>query len=407
MTTKSPNQGALLLLAALGTTTPLAIDLYLPALPLIAQVFDVPMQRIESSVSTYMIGLAIGVLIGAAVSDRVGRKPSVLGGLLLFATCSIGIGLTQSADLFLALRVVQAFGGGFVFVNIPAIVRDLYDEQDSARAFTMITIIALVAPLIAPMVGSAINHFLGWRAIFFVLAAYSLVLWVLITNYLPETSPADPDRRRLSVMTQVKANVVRVFSHREAVALVFCQSFVFAVMFAFIADASFAYMIHFALSPWTFSMFFGANIFALMLFNRLNKQLLKTRRPFEIVPLGMALQFGSCVTLMIAVVLDMASLSIFVPLVMISVGAHALITPNIIATFMARFDKGAGTASGVITGAQYLVSGTLSVIAAALHDNTLITTALTMLISSSLALTGFFVARQRRAERLRREALSV
>lgn len=405
MTSKSPNQGALLLLAALGTTTPLAIDLYLPALPLIAEVFAVPMQRIESSVSTYMIGLAVGVLIGAAVSDRIGRKPSVLGGLLLFALCSIGIGLTQDADLFLALRVVQAFGGGFVFVNIPAIVRDLYDEQDSARAFTMITIIALVAPLIAPMVGSIINYLLGWRAIFFVLAAYALLLWVLITKYLPETSPADPDRKRLGVMTQVKANVVRVFTHREAVALVFCQSFVFAVMFAFVADASFAYMVHFGLSPWLFSTFFGANIFMLMVFNRLNKQLLKTRRPFDIVPLGIALQFGSCAILMLAVLAGVASLYVFVPLVMISVGAHTLITPNIIATFMARFDKGAGTASGVITGSQYLASGAVSIVAAALHDGTLITTAATMLVSSMLAVTGFFLARQRRAERLRGEAL--
>ncbi|MEO1576771.1 MAG: MFS transporter, partial [Pseudomonadota bacterium] len=114
---------ALLVLSALGALTPLAIDMYLPALPQIADLLGVPIQRMESSVSTYMVGLAVGVLIGATVSDRLGRKPSVLWGLGLFGLCSLGIAVTPDADVFLALRVVQAFGGGFAFVNIPAIVR--------------------------------------------------------------------------------------------------------------------------------------------------------------------------------------------------------------------------------------------------------------------------------------------
>ena len=403
MSTRSPNQTALLLLAAIGTITPLAIDLYLPALTTISALLDVPMQRIESSVSTYMIGLAIGVLIGATVSDRFGRKPSVIGGLILFAVCSVGIGMTSNPDVFLALRVVQAFGGGFAFVNIPAIVRDLYDEQDSARAFTMITLIALIAPLIAPTIGSIILTLIDWRAIFFILAAYAVMLSLLVARYLPETSPSDPARRRLGILAQVKANVRRVMTHREAVALVFCQSFVFAVMFSFVAEASFAYMVHFELSPWFFSILFGANIITLMGFNRLNKRLLVNRRPFEIVHYGIAVQVLSTMILSVLTLLDFAPLILFVPLIMLAVGAHAIITPNLTATFMARFEYGAGTASGVITGAQYLVSGLVSIAAAAVHDGTLRTTAVTMMISAVIACSGYFVARARRNERLAAE----
>ncbi|MFK8015016.1 MAG: multidrug effflux MFS transporter [Gammaproteobacteria bacterium] len=403
MSTKSPNRTALLLLAAIGTITPLAIDLYLPALPTISTLLDVPMQRIESSVSTYMIGLAIGVLIGATVSDRFGRKPSVTGGLILFVVCSIGVGLTTNPDVFLALRVVQAFGGGFAFVNIPAIVRDLYDEQDSARAFTMITILALIAPLIAPTIGAAIMTLVHWRAIFFFLAAYGATLCALVAIYLPETSPADPARRELGILTQVRANVRRVFSKPEAVALVFCQSFVFAVMFSFVADASFVYMVHFGLSAWHFSVLFAANIFTLMAFNRANKRLLVNRRPFEIVYLGIAVQVLSTVGLVVVTLLGFARLELFVPLMMLAVGAHAMITPNLTATFMARFEHGAGTASGVITGAQYLMAGLVSVLAAVVHDGTLRTTVLTMMISAFIGWGGFLLARTRRNERLAAE----
>ncbi|MFK7885345.1 MAG: multidrug effflux MFS transporter [Gammaproteobacteria bacterium] len=397
---------ALLLLSGIGAITPLAIDLYLPALPQIALLLDVPMQRIESSVSTYMVGLGIGVLIGAAVSDRFGRKPSVIAGLILFGLCSVVLGATSNVDLFLLLRVVQAFGGGFAFVNIPAIVRDLYDEQNSARAFTMIAIIALIAPLIAPTIGSTILAISNWRTIFYALAVYAALLCVLVALYLPETSRRRGVPENASIITQVSTNVRRVMANREAVALVVCQGFVFAVMFAFVADASFAYMVYYKLSPWHFSILFAANIATLMLCNRINKRLLLTKRPFEIVPYGIALQIGSSALLLIAVVLGAAPLWVFVPLIMLGVGAHALVTPNLVATFMGRFEEGAGTASGVITCAQYLGAGLVSLLAAALHDGTLLTTALTMFISAVFAVAAYRLARRRRAERLALEGVS-
>lgn len=395
---------AMFLLSGIGAVSPLAIDMYLPALPQIAELLNVPMQRMESSVSTYMIGLGVGVLIGATVSDRLGRKPSVLWGLMLFALCSVGLALTNNADLFLTLRVVQAFGGGFAFVNIPAIVRDMYDEQDSARAFTMISMIALTAPLLAPAIGSLILAVASWRMIFALLAIYALVLCALIARRLPETSRPDPVGSGLGLLGQVRANVRRVMTHREAVALTICQGFVFSVLFAFVADASFAYMVHFGLSSWDFSLLFAANIATLMGFNRLNKRLLKTRRPFDIVPLGIALQMMSAGGLTIAVLLDAAALPIFVPLVMIGVGAHAMVTPNIVATFMARFTHGAGTASGVINCSQYLTAGLISLIAAAVHDGTLLTTALTMLVAAIGAFATYRLARRRRLERLALES---
>jgi DHA1 family bicyclomycin/chloramphenicol resistance-like MFS transporter len=395
---------ALLLLSGIGAITPLAIDLYLPALPQISALLDVPMQRIESSVSTYMVGLGVGVLIGAAVSDRFGRKPSVVGGLVLFCLCSLLLGTTSNADVFLALRVVQAIGGGFAFVNIPAIVRDLYDEQNSARAFTMISIIALIAPLIAPTIGSIILAVSNWRTIFFALTGYAALLCVLVAVYLPETSRRRGVPSNARISTQVRANVRRVMSNPEAVSLVVCQGFVFAVMFAFVADASFAYMVHYGLSSWHFSILFAANILTLMLCNRLNKRLLLSRRPFDIVPLGIGLQIGSSALLLAAVLSSAATLWVFVPLVMLGVGAHALVTPNLVATFMGRFEEGAGTASGVITCAQYLGAGLVSLIAAAVHDGTLLTTALTMFSSAVCAVAAYRVANRRRNARLTLEA---
>lgn len=394
----APLRSALLLLAAIGTVTPLAIDAYLPALPQIADYLQVELQLIESSVSTYMIGLAAGVLIGATVSDRLGRRPSVLGGLALFIVASLMIALTRDVDTFLALRVVQAFGGGFAFVNIPAIIRDVYEEQDSARALTMISVIAMIAPLIAPLLGAIILALLGWRAIFVALAVYALILTLLVRHYLPETSARRAATERAGVIHEISANVARVLRNREAVMLVLCQSAAFSVMFSFVADSAFVYMEHFGLSPTAFALLFGANIATLIGFNRLNKRLLVNRRPITIVPLGAAIQFAACIGLVGAAYTDHASLVVFVPLTMLAVGALGIYTPNTIARYMAQFGTGAGTASGVITCAQYLFAGLISLLAAALHDGTLRTTGITMLACSAGAGAALWAALRLRAQ---------
>lgn len=385
MSPDPPSRRALYLLAALGTITPLAIDAYLPALPVIADLLGASLQVMESSVSTYMVGLSVGVLVGATVSDRLGRRPSVLAGLALFALCSVALAMTPNAGLFLSLRVVQAFGGGFAFVNIPAIIRDVYEEQDSARALTMVTVIALIAPLVAPLLGATILALAGWRAIFFVLAAYAIVLALLISLHLPETSRRRGPAPRGSVPAEIRANLTRVFRTPQAVALVVCQAAAFSVLFTFVADATFIYMAHYGLSPFVFAFLFSANIATLIAFNRANKLLLRYRSPLSIVPIASVFQVVACIGLVALVLAGATPLWLYVPLTMIAFGALGMIGPNVLARYMTHFGTGAGTASGVITCAQYLAAGLVSIASAALHDGTLLTPGATMLICALIS----------------------
>ena len=159
-------------LASLAALPPFAIDAYLPALPRIGEHFRADIQVIEASISTFLLGLALGQLLGAPLSDRYGRRPTALSGLAAFGLATALILVCRTAEQFLALRFLQALGGGVAVVNVGAVVGDLFDAQDSARVFNAIGAITVLAPLVAPVIGAGLLEAFGWRAVFVFLLAY-------------------------------------------------------------------------------------------------------------------------------------------------------------------------------------------------------------------------------------------
>ena len=165
-----------LLLALLTAIAPLAIDMYLPAMANMASSLNSDIHHVELSVSTFLLGFALGQITGGPLSDSFGRKPIIYLGLAIFGAASLSLIWVTSLDELLILRVVQAVGGGLAVVNSTAIVRDNFDGADIARVLSMIAMIMMAAPMIAPMLGSLVLHFSQWQTIFAVLAAYSAVL---------------------------------------------------------------------------------------------------------------------------------------------------------------------------------------------------------------------------------------
>ena len=379
------------LLAGVLATGPFAVDAYLPAMTVIAGVYDVDLQLMESSISTYLLGLAAGFLLGAPVSDRLGRRPTIAIGLTAYAISSALIAVSPGASAFLALRVVQAIGGGFAVVNSNAIVRDLYDERESAQAFTTLGLVVIIAPLIAPAVGSLLLQAFGWQSIFFAQSLFALTLIALVAGRLPETGAA---RNRLAerpgVFREIAQNLRRVFGNVCAMSVALALSMSFACMFVFISDASFAYMDYFGVSPNAFAALFAANMVTLVVFNRVNRRLLRSLRPVAILRVGVLLQLAASTALCVYVLATEPALPAVVALVMLAVGSLGMIGPNALATYMAQFSSGSGTASGVIGSAQFATGSLAGVVAAALSDGTLLSMGATMCACCLVASLALF-----------------
>lgn len=339
-----------LLVAANTALAPFAIDAYLPAIGVLAENINASIHHTELSISMFLFGFAIGQLCFGPLSDRVGRKPVLLRGLVVFMLASLMITTVDSLPSLLVWRFIQALGGGACVVNSAAIVRDCFSGREAAKVMSTMAMIMMLAPLVAPAVGSLLLHIAGWWLIFVFLAAYAgFLLWLLGTR-LPETRdtnlPAASPR-------QVVRNYISVLRHKEGMGYICAVAASFAGLFAFVTASPFLYLDYFSLSPSVYPVVFGVNVVVIALSNRVNIHLLRKRSPQQNLRLGLTIQLIAALGLVIATALNLASLYVVVPLVMLFTGMIGLITPNAISALLDHFGHISATATALLGGIQF------------------------------------------------------
>nr|WP_136065639.1 Bcr/CflA family multidrug efflux MFS transporter [Halomonas sp. EAR18] len=339
-----------LLVAANTALAPLAIDAYLPAIPAMAEAVGASVHLTELSVSLFLFGFALGQLIFGPLSDRLGRRPVLLGGIVVFLLSSLAITQVESLEALWTLRFVQALGGGASVVNSAAIVRDCFSGREAAKVLSTMVMILMLAPLVAPALGSLLLYLADWWLIFAFLALYAaFVLW-LLGRYLPETHGRDPDAPNF---TQVLGNYLTVLRHREAMGYICAVSMSFAGMFAFITGSPFLYMEYFGLSPAVYPFVFGANILIMAGSNRINIRLLKRASPQRNLLWGLGIQFVAGLGLLLMFASGLDSLYTVAPLLMVFVGMQGLIGPNAMSSMLDHFPKISATATAMQGSIQF------------------------------------------------------
>lgn len=154
---------------------PIAIDMYLPALPVIAKEFSVDPGRVQMTLSSYVLGFAIGQIFYGPMSDSIGRKPVILGGVLIFTLAAAACALSQTVDQLIHMRFLHGLSAASASVVINALMRDMFSKDEFSRMMSFVILVMTVAPLLAPIIGGALLFWLSWHAIFWTIAAASLV----------------------------------------------------------------------------------------------------------------------------------------------------------------------------------------------------------------------------------------
>ncbi|MFB9865707.1 multidrug effflux MFS transporter [Vreelandella sulfidaeris] len=339
-----------ILVAANTALAPFAIDAYLPAIGVMADSINASIHHTELSISMFLFGFALGQLCFGPLSDRVGRKPVLLCGLVVFMLASLAITSADSLTTLLVWRFVQALGGGACVVNSAAIVRDCFSGREAAKVMSTMAMIMMLAPLVAPAVGSGLLYIGGWWLIFVFLAVYAgFLLWLLGTR-LPETRdmslPAASPR-------QVIRNYASVLKHREGMGYICAVAASFAGLFAFVTASPFLYLDYFGLSPSTYPFVFGVNVLVIALSNRVNIHLLRKRTPQQNLRFGLTVQLIAALGLVLVTLLNVASIYLVVPLVMLFTGMIGLITPNAISSLLDHFGHISATATALLGGVQF------------------------------------------------------
>ena len=361
---------------------PLALDAYLPAFPDIATDLGVSTSEVGLTLSIYVMLLAAGQLVGGPLSDRFGRRSIMFSGLAIFITGSILVTTTSSLPLMLSARAVQAFGGGWVAVSVPAIVRDRSSGSDTARLFSLIALIMFMAPAIAPALGSALMGAAGWHGIFWFLAGYGVLVALLLHRFLFRGLPAAP-RNRQPLHTLI-TNYRHVLGHGTTMLLVLLQALTFSVLVIYITHASFLLQDWLGLGNSGFSAVFALNVVAMAAVSMLNRLLLRHFQPRHILAVAVRFQLVAVLMLLAVTLLDL-SRWLVIPALMLIVGSMGASSPNVQASVMQYFKKLAGTAAALLGAFQFAGAGVVSAASAVLVRGHAERVALSMLACALIA----------------------
>lgn len=331
----------ILLLASIVAISPLAIDMYLPAMPLMARDLSTDSGVIQQSLSVYLAAYGFGMLLFGPLADAIGRRPLALAGLTGFSLASFALAWCQDAQWLLVLRAVQAFSGSAATVVVPGIIRALYQEH-TAKGMSYVSMIMMMAPLIAPAIGSFVLWLGVWQDIFLLLALYSSFILLLTWRFLPDPVPVAKGRK-----PEFLAGYRFVFSSAAARPQIATSMFASFAFFCFLTAVPFVYIEYFGVNEQLFSLLFALNVGMLMLANFCNSRFVTRLGSQRMLNFGLVLALVSASVLSLVNWLELGLLFTVLSIapLMASLG---LIATNADAMILMRFPEHSGTATAVI-----------------------------------------------------------
>lgn len=348
---KEPPPWIIVLLSSIIAITPLAIDMYLPAMPAIADDLGAHVGSVQQSLSIYLAAYAAGMLLFGPLADLLGRRPLALFGLAGFTLGSVGLAFSQQIESFLIFRVIQAFCGAAATVVVPGLVGYLYREH-TAKGMSYLSMMMMLAPLLAPSIGSAIIWISNWRSIFWVLGSYGMLILILVWKFLPEI-PRNPHHAPMNFLSGYKV----VFAHSGARPLIMSMLFGSFSFFCFITAVSFVYINYFGVNAQLFSLLFGFNVIMLILTNFINSRLVGHNGPIRMLRAGLML---ACISALLLCLFNYLELGLWFTVLSIAflMSGLVLIGTNTDALVIMQFPHNSGTATAV-TGTLRFGSGAL------------------------------------------------
>jgi MFS transporter, DHA1 family, multidrug resistance protein len=339
-----PPARTVVVLGMLSMFGPLSLDLYLPALPELADDLDASASAAQLSITACLVGLAVGQLVAGPLSDRLGRRQPLIVGLIGFMLASVACALAPSAAILVVLRFVQGLAGAAGLVISRAIARDLYSGRALMIFFSRLILIAGLAPVIAPILGGQLSLIMSWRGIFGVLAGFGAVLLLAGWLGLKETLP--PERRIVGGFGKTLHGYNTLLHDRFFVGCALSSGLAGASMFAYISGSTFVLQRIYGMSPQGFSFVFGAISLALVIAAQVGGRLALRWPLTRVLGFGLAVNLCGAASLLATVIIGLP-LGVLIAALSVMVSAVGLIFPTANALALADYPDLAGTASSL------------------------------------------------------------
>ena len=383
----------ILILGALSTITPFAIDLYLPAFPQIAAGLGSTEAQVALSLSSYFIGMAFGQLFYGPLLDRYGRKKPLYLGLGLFVLATVGCAVAQNVETLIGMRLLQALGGCVAQVAALTMVRDFFPVHEGAKVMSLLLLILSVSPLLAPTIGSFLATVLGWQWIFALLALITLAILAVVRFQLPEGHQPDP-----SVSLKLRP-IVRTFwsilrdphFHIYALAGAFC----FSGLFLYVAGSPIIFMKVFHVSTHLYGAIFAGLSVGFIGGSQLNIILSKKFGSAAVFKNAMLVQAVIAVIFLIGTWQGWYGLEATIAMFFAWLSCLGLIYPNAAVLALAPFSRNAGSASALLGFLQIGVGALSSSTVGLLDAQTALPIILTLAAATVIGTTIFFTGQHK------------
>lgn len=358
----------IIVLGALATISPFSIDMYLPGFPAIAKDLKTTIAQVELSLTSYLIGISLGQLLYGPLLDRFGRKIPLYIGLFIYILASVGCAFTASVESLIAMRFFQAMGGCVGMVASQALVRDLFEVKKTAQAFSMITLVIAVSPMIAPTVGGYVTSAFGWHWVFIILGSITALISIGIYFLLPSGKSSDPS---LSLKPKaVLSSFFTVIKQPQFLIYTSAGGLATAAPFAYIGGSSAVFMDLYGFSEQQYGWLFAFLAFAMIGSTQLNHFLLKRFRSEQIIKVTLLYQTVTGIVLVLGVWNNWLGVYSLIALMFVFLSGQGLTGPNTAALSLAPFVKHAGSASALLGSWRLGAGGIISALVSFFHNDT-------------------------------------
>jgi len=361
--------------------SPMAIDIYLSSMPHMAVELSANSSQIQSTISLFFFAVGIGQLFVGPVADKYGRKIVALVGLLLYCASALGASLVSDIVHLQLLRFLQGLASCAISVVIFSVVRDVYTYERSSKVYSYLNGVLSIVPAVAPILGSALAQYYGWRSTFIFMFAFSAAVFLIVAYYLPETlselNSKASAKSKLYSLTKFK----RVLANRSFVFYAFCVMAGLACILSYVSYAPLWLIAHLEVSQMTFSLLFGFNACLSIICCFLAPKWITAYGNRFMVGLGLSLMLvGGCLLALLSLY-DFkglyAAVAFMMPVGFLSAGLALSIGPAS-AVALSSFADSAGTASAVLGFIQ--MAGAAMVISAVQQTNLIAPQAVSLIV---------------------------
>lgn len=358
----------ILILGALSTISPFAIDMYLPGFPSIAKDLATSIANVQLSLTSYFIGIAGGQLLYGPLLDRFGRKTPLYIGLLVYILASLGCALTASVESLIAMRFFQALGGCVGMVAAQTLARDLFPVERTASVFSWMTLVIAVSPMIAPTLGGFITAAWGWHYVFIVLALVTFIILLLSYFVLADGKKGDAT---LSLKPKpVISNFISVIKQHQFMIYCIAGGLATSAPFAYIAGSSDVFINFYHTTEQEYGLIFALIGGIMIGCTQLNHILLKKFKSEQIVNASLIFQTLVGVFLIVGTFFNWYDKMGLIAIIALFISPNGITNANTTALALAPFSRNTGSAASLVGTFRMTMAGITTALVSAFHDGT-------------------------------------